>query len=196
MKKRSVAVLLCAGIFSSFSAYSLSFKGLLGLGAEFGGDRLLIVTYTDGSTSDVLAGQGVSFFGGAVAQDLYSLGPVAIDLQGTIGVKYSTILQASNGNINYYRFPLELLAFGRWKGFRAGIGPVYHFANSISGSGILTSNTYSFDNALGVTAQVDYTFLGHWGIGARYTSISYQPQLTGVSQKSGSNFGAEITYFF
>jgi hypothetical protein len=196
MKKRSVAVLLCAGIFSSFSAYSLSFKGLLGLGAEFGGDRLLSLTYTDGSTSDIRAGQGISAFGGAVARDLFNLGPVAIDLQGTVGVKYSTIREATNADADFYRFPLELLAFARWEGLRAGIGPAYHFENSFSGSGVLAPDDFSFDNALGVTAQIDYIFLGHWGIGARYTSISYQPQLTGVSQKSGGNFGAEVTYFF
>jgi hypothetical protein len=196
MKKQVVAVLLCAGIFSSFSAYSLSFKGLLGFGAEFGGDRLLSLTYSDGSISDIRAGQGISAFGGAVAQNLLNFGPVAIDLQGTVGVKYSTIPEVANAGADFYRFPIELLAFARWKGLRAGIGPACHIENSFSGSGELAAYDFSFDTAFGVTAQVDYVFLGHWGIGARYTSISYQPQLAGASPASGSNFGAEVSYFF
>jgi hypothetical protein len=168
----------------------------VGLGAEFGGDRLLSVTYTDGSTSDILAGQGLSLFGGAEALDLFGSGPVEIDLQGTFGVKYSSIREASNATADYYRFPIELLAFARWHGLRVGVGPAYHVFNSFSGSGALASYNFGVDNALGVTAQIDYTFFKHWGVGARYTSISYQPQLSGVPPKSGSNFGAEISYFF
>jgi hypothetical protein len=196
MTKRSAAILLSAIILSSVPVYAISYKGLLGVGAEFGGDRLLSVTYSDGSTSDILAGQGLTLFGGVAVSDLLAFGPIAIDLQGTVGVKYSTIQEATNANANFFRFPLELLAYARWKGLRIGLGPAYHFANSFSGSGALAGYSFSLDNALGLTVQIDYLFLRHWGVGARYTSISYQPELAGATQKSGSNFGGELSYYF
>src|SRR5579859_1363282 len=101
-------------------AHALSFRPLIGLNAEFGGDRLLTVIYTDGSKSDVFAGQGFSVFGGAAAEGLIDLNPITIDLQATLGVKYSTISQASNANVDFFRFPAELLIFGHWMGLRLG----------------------------------------------------------------------------
>jgi hypothetical protein len=196
MKIRGRIIILCAAILSSTSVFAASFKGILGVGAEFGGDRLLSVTYSDGSSSDILAGQGFTLFGGVAAKDLLALGPIAIDLQGTVGVKYSTIQEATNADASFFRFPLEILVLARWEGLRVGLGPAYHFANSFSGSGALAGYNFGLDNALGLTVQLDYLFLKHWGIGARYTSISYQPELVGASSVSGSNFGGEVSYFF
>src|SRR5689334_21164215 len=113
--------------------HAVSVKPLVGINEEFGGDRLVKVVYSDGSESDVDAGQGFSLFGGAALEGLIDLKPFSIDLQGTLGVKYATIQQASNGNIDFFRFPAELLVFGHWMGLRVGAGPTYHFANSLSG---------------------------------------------------------------
>ena len=196
MKKWSLMLVLCAGIVSSVSLSAVSFRGLLGVAAEFGGDRLLTVSYSDGSSSDILVGQGFSFFGGAVVQDLVALGPISFDVQGTVGVKYSTIQEATNANADFYRFPIELMLFADWKGLRLGVGPTYHVGNSFAGSGALAAYNFTFDTALGLVAQIDYLFLKHWGVGARYTVITYTPQESGLSQKSGNNFGAEISYYF
>lgn len=175
-------------------AQAASIRPLIGFNAEFGGDRLLKVIYTDGSTQDVNAGQGFGLFGGATVEGLIDLNPVTIDLQATLGVKYATISQASNASVDYFRFPAELLVFGHIKGFRLGAGPVYHFANSLVGSGDLSSLNYSFDGAFGVTAQADYTFGDHWNVGLRYTGISYKDDKDGIPSTNANNFGVEIGY--
>jgi hypothetical protein len=178
--------------------HAVTLRPLVGINAEFGGDRLLTVTYSDGSESDVDAGQGFSLFGGASVEDLIDFKPFSIDLQGTLGVKYATVQQASNGNIDFFRFPAELLAFVHWTDLRVGVGPTYHFANSLSGSGLLTGASVDFKDALGVVAQVDYTFAKQWNLGVRYTSITYEPKTStpGVGKTDASNFGVELGYFF
>jgi hypothetical protein len=196
MKKTGLGLLAVMMLFIPVLARAASLRPLLGINAEFGGDTLLTVVYTDGTKQDVTAGQGFSLFGGATAEGLIDLKPITIDLQATLGVKYSTISEASNASIDYFRFPLELLVFGHWKGLRVGAGPVYHFGNSISGSGVLGLVNATFDNAFGVTAQADYTFADHWNLGARYTAISYQDLKDGIASTNAGNFGIEFGYIF
>jgi hypothetical protein len=195
--KKSIG--LCGVIALAFiplMAQAVMLRPLAGINAEFGGAKLLTVTYTDGSTSDVMAGQGFTAFGGVALQGLVDLNPLTVDLQVTLGVKYSTIQQASNANVDFFRFPAELLMMGHWMGLRFGAGPTYHFGNSISGSGLLSGANANFDNALGVVAQVDYTFAEHWNLGLRYTSISYQDPSLGIGKTDAGNFGVEASYFF
>ncbi len=182
MTKRKMALALGAILALAMPAFGISVRGLIGLGAEFGGEKLLSLTYSDGSTSDVKAGQGLCVFGGAVAQDLARLGPVALDLQGTVGLKYSTIKEASNANADFFRFPFELLAFAHWKELRVGVGPAYHIANSFSGSGQLSGYDFKFNYALGLTMQADYMFMKGMALGLRYTLISYEPKQSGLSK--------------
>jgi len=178
--------------------HAVTVRPLLGINAEFGGDRILKVVYSDGSESDLDAGQGFSLFGGASLEDLIDFQPFSIDVQGTLGLKYATVQQASNGNIDFFRFPAELLVFGHWRDLRVGAGPTYHFANSLSGSGLLTGASIDFKDALGVVAQIDYTFAKQWNLGVRYTSISYEPATNnpGFQKTDASSFGVELGYFF
>ncbi|SRR5579871_3928938 len=169
---------------------------LAGCNAEFGGTKLFTVVYTDGSTQDVLAGQGLSAFGGLALEGLADLNPLTIDLQATLGVKFSTISQASNADVSFFRFPAELLVMGHVGDLRFGAGPTYHFANSLTGSGALSAINVNFDNALGLVTQVDYTFAKSWNLGVRYTSISYQSPSSGIGKTDASNFGIEAGYFF
>lgn len=196
MKKLTIGFVLLLAGFAILPCSAVEIKGLFGVGGEFGGDKLLSLTYTDGSTSDILVGQGLLLFGGADVKDILKSGPLGLDLQATIGVKYSTIQEATNANANFYRFPAELLIFGRINNFRVGAGPVLHFANSFSGSGALSDYTFKFDNALGVTAQADYTWFEHYALGVRYTSIAYNPEIAGIGKLNASNFGFEFSYFF
>jgi hypothetical protein len=195
MKKLKVLGSILAVVLIPALAPAASFHPIVGCNAEFGGDKLLTVLYSDGSTQDVNAGQGFSLFGGVAAQGLVDLDPITLDLQATLGVKYATISQASNGSIDYFRFPAELLGFFHWKGLRVGAGPVYHFGNSISGSGVLTGYQHNFDSALGLTIQADYTFGDHWNAGLRYTVISYQESNGGIPSTNANNFGVEFGYF-
>lgn len=194
-KSRLICFLVLSALLPGF-AQAVSVRPLVGINAEFGGDTLMTVVFSDGTSQDVKAGQGFSLFGGAALKDLFNTGEFGIDVQGTLGVKYSTIQEASNGSVDFFRFPVELLILGDWNGFRFGGGPCYHFANSLSASGVLSAGNLNFDDALGVTGQIDYTIAGHWNIGARYTAISYKPQVAGVSSVSANNFGVELGYFF
>ena len=131
MKNSKMFGLVLTAVLIPALAQAATFRPLVGIGGEFGGDKLLTVVYTDSSTQDVNAGQGFSLFGGVATQGLVDMGPISLDLQATLGVKYSTISQSSNANLDYFRFPAELLGFVHWKDLRVGAGPVYHFGNSI-----------------------------------------------------------------
>src|SRR5579862_1578440 len=108
MKRMGNFILGAMLAFFPVVGHAVTLRPLVGINAEFGGDRLLKVVYTDGSESDVNAGQGFSLFGGAAVEDFIDLQPFSIDLQGTLGVKYATVQQASNGNIDFFRFPAEV----------------------------------------------------------------------------------------
>jgi hypothetical protein len=193
MRRIAYLWLFLSMVLSPVAAFAAPARPLLGLNAEFGGDTLLTVIYSDGSTSKVQAGEGLSLFGGVALEGLVPMGALSIDLQGTVGVKYSTTRQASNGSADYFRFPLEVLVLGHWRDLRFGAGPVYHFANSFSGSGILSGFNFNLDNALGVKAQVDYT-LSNINFGVSYTAISYKVSGLGITTNA-NNFGVALGFF-
>ncbi len=166
---------------------------------EFGGDKLIDVTYTDGSKSNIEAGRGIIIGGGALF-DLTETKPHAFELQTTLGIKWTSTKQATNGIVDWYRFPLEILSFYRntEKDFRIGGGLVYQFGNELNGSKDASAASMKFDNATGFILEGDY-FIGaekNMVIGLRYTSISYNPQLSGGSSVNGNSFGMSFNVFW
>jgi hypothetical protein len=177
-------------------SHSAAVRGLLGIHGEFGGEKLFTVTYSDGSTSDVTAGEGLSIYGGAIAEDLAPLGAAALDLQASAGLKYSTVREATNGGADFFRYPLELLAFVRYRPLRVGLGPAYHVGGSFAGNGVLSPFSFELDPALGLVAQADYLFGRFFNLGLRYTSIRYRASRAGAGSVDASNLGVTFAVFF
>lgn len=164
---------------------------------EFGGDKLIDVTYTDGSKSNIEAGRGIILAGGAVI-NLTETTPHTFELQTTFGIKWTSTKQATNGEVDWFRWPLEVMSFYRntEKDFRGGAGIVYQFGNELKGSKEASNASTKFDNSTGLVVEGDY-FFGpekNMMIGLRYTAISYKPLITGASSVSGNSVGVSFNY--
>jgi hypothetical protein len=114
-KDKVVKSLFFVGLLlASLTANAAEFKGVVGIGADFGGDVLLSGSYTNGSTWEARANQGLAFSGGAV------MVTGDFETQLTVGYKFGGP-QASNGSVTFTVIPVELIEFYRARNIRAGL---------------------------------------------------------------------------
>lgn len=182
---------------TSVSSFAVEVSPLLGANYASGGDTLVTVLYTDGSTSELKGGRGITLLGGAVFEDIWSTGNHYIDGQTTLGLKYGSTKAAENGSVTIKRWPLEAMLFYRNKelSFRAGLGVSYHLSNKVSGTDVVSGISVDIDNALGGVIQGDYLFGSqkHMALGLRYESISYE--ISGVNYSvNGDSVGVQFIY--
>lgn len=150
------------------------------IGVDFGGDRLTTAVFTNGDTEDINAGELFSASIGMVFENTDNL-----ETQFTFGIK-ADFITASNGDIDWTRFPLELLQFYKTDRWRLGAGLTYHLSPDLSGSGVASGVDASFDDALGVVVEMDRFFGDNAYFGVRYTSIDYE---VGAYTFDGSSVG-------
>jgi len=164
------------------ASHAVDVRPMVKAGFDFGGDKLITVIFTDGSTKSINANEGL-YFGGGV-----SILSDSKDIETEVSLSYKfTGINASNGSIDWTRFPLEVLVFYRLPQFRLGGGLTYHLSPKLSGSGVASGNL-KFDDSAGFVLQADY-LLQKITVGLRYTSLEYK--LGGASVKSN---GAGITF--
>ncbi len=165
---------------------------------EFGGDKLVDIVYSDGTTGEIQAGRGF-LLGGGLNIDLSETKPNTFEAQLTVGVKWTGSKKASNGEVDWLRFPIELLSFYRNtdRNFRLGAGVTYHFGNKVTGSKDVSSISTKFDNATGFVLEADYVFGAERVavVGVRFTKINYQAQIPGAPVVSGNSVGINFNYF-
>jgi hypothetical protein len=168
-------------------------RGIIRLGGDFGGDKVLQFTYADGSTPTITAGGGLLLSGGAALQLLGSADQ-ALDLQGTVGLKYRTIPPASNQNATWARFPVEgLLMYRTPFGMRIGGGAAVHLGNVLEASGAAANNRVEFKPTPGYVTQAEYA-LGHWSFDLRYTMMKYEVSSGGAGTVVANSLGAGLSY--
>ena len=168
-------------------------RGMMRLGGDHGGEKVLEFEYQDGSTPDVTAGGGLLFTAGGVYEAYRSRGH-GVDAQLNAGVKYRTIPPATNQDANWLRFPVEALVFYRAPaGLRIGGGTAVHLANKFSASGDAANGSVHFDAKPGVLLQADYAWK-ELSFDLRYTGMTYQTS-TGAPV-GASSIGGGISYFF
>ena len=168
-----------------------SLRFLLGVGETAGGDKLVIATYTDGSTDSISAGDGLAFYGGIG----YHLND-AVSLQGTIGYHSESTKSASNGDVTFSRWPLELLAFYHVKeAFKIGGGIRLNKSPKVKGSGIASNINESFDSTIGLVIEGEYLFSSKVGVKVRRVSEKYKQSGSPVSV-DGSHFGVLASFYF
>ncbi len=136
-------------------------------GFEFGGDRLIELTFTDGSRQHLTAGQG-----GTIAAGLQyrPAGLPRLSIAGTVGYKFVTNA-SENANIGITRVPVELV--GRYmldRDWWAGAGVVMHNSITINGDGFLPDAT--LDASAGPTLEVGW----RW-IALTYTAMDYTDEV-------------------
>lgn len=152
------------------------------LGFEFGGDDFLDVSFTNGGTQKIRAGQGGTVAVGGIVRPREDS---PLSLRGTVGFKYVTTA-ADNANITFTRIPVELVGtYARPNGVRFGAGVVMHANNTFNGDGFVTDETYP--TTTGVTAEVGYK-----AIALTYTAINYKAQ--GGPSFNGGSIGVQLLW--
>ncbi|MES1195933.1 MAG: hypothetical protein ABUL58_03215, partial [Steroidobacter sp.] len=153
--------------------------------AEFGGDSVATVIYTDNSTQSVNAGQGVTVSVGGH----YRFSSIPLDIMATVGYKYVTT-KASNVNIYIGRVvPALQVSYWFTDSWWVGAGPTWHTNNEFHGGQV--ANTLNqdpnlkFDTALGATVQAGWKF-----VALTYTNIKYKDQSN--FKYDASNFGLAL----
>ncbi len=159
-------------------------------GADFGGDTLVTAVFVSGERESIKANEGFYLGGGvSMLNDANNM-----EVEASLAYKFNTI-SASNGDIDWTLMPIDVLAFYRLPQWRFGGGLTYHLSPKLKGSGVVGGLNVKFDNALGIVLQGDYLINPKMSVGARYTSVKYEPKGGGASAKSGG-IGATFSYRF
>lgn len=177
------ALLLVAGF-----ARAAEVRPVARIGFDFGGDNLITVPFTDGTSDSIRANEGFSIGGGA----LFRSDLLHMEAEVTLSYKFTSV-NARNGDVTWTRFPIDALVFYRLPQFRLGGGLTYHLSPSLDGSGAASNINATFDDALGFVLQADYLWTPRYTLGARYTSVTYK---TGGVSFSGKGLGTTIGFVF
>lgn len=167
------------------------------LGITFGGDQLIEVEvendfYGD-DNEDVRAGESAAIALGAAYQFYNS----PLQLQATVGYHNDSIL-ADNGDTDFTRKPLELLAFYAIDRHRIGVGVTHHLDPEFDVDiDFLARDRVDFDDATGFVLQYDFRVASFLAFGARLVSIEYEPEnrFRGPAVE-GDHFGLMMTFLF
>jgi len=174
----SIAVLLLWAA----AARAAEVKPMIKAAADFGGDTLVTVEFTDGSRQSIKANELLSLGGGvSIVND-------AGDIEAELSLSYKfAVVTASNGDVTFSRFPLDAMVFYRLPELRLGGGLTYHLGPELKGSGVVSGLNVSFDDALGLLLQADYRITPKINLGIRYTSLDYKLHVGGASATARSN---------
>jgi hypothetical protein len=142
---------------------------LLNFDLDYGGDDLVVVSFTNGDSQNVKAGQGVSVgFGGwfKPVEDL------PFELQGALGYKYVTTA-ATNADVKVTRTTLQLNAVYRFDNdwYLAG-GLIRHMGPELDGDGFFED--IEFDDANGLSLEVGWKWIGLHITQLDYSSDEYE----------------------
>ena len=177
---------------------------MLEFGLGGGGEDLVSVTLTDGSTQTLSAGDGVSFALGVMCTPLWIGNDLGVGLSATAGYKYWSV-GASNGDISIGRAPLALALHvlprvsPRWFLFGRG-GLQKEVDVHISSSGAAAGIDASPEAKLGGFGEAGFYLISDnsaqnfaWSVTFRYTKLSYVEN--GVSA-DGQSFMLFSTAYF
>jgi hypothetical protein len=146
-------------------------------------NSIATVRYTDGSETTL--GNAVIGLdaGAAVALD----DARRFEVQGVGGVVLSRV-GASNGNLTFLAFPVELTAHVRAGPLRLGAGPALQLHPTVRGDGFFETARGDFDTGLGAVGVVEWLLSPHLGVGLRGTwmKLSANGQSIDASRLGGS----------
>lgn len=169
------------------SSAPLSF--VAGMGLSVGGDDLATARYTNGSSVDIKAGSGVYFTGGAN----YRFNP-EFSVQGTVNFHVDDT-NASNGNIKFQRFPVELLGYYHLNNaWRVGGGVRYVSGAKLSSSGVASGLNIEFDNTTSGVLEAEYFFNPKLGMKLRYVNETFKAR--GYRDVKANHVGISANYYF
>ncbi len=205
MKKITLAIALAIASLGSAHAQtdtkaadSNNFRVMIGMGITGGGDTLATAYYEKNSKYDyyddgdynIKAGGIVAFTGGVD----FRVTP-EFSLQSTISYHVDQA-NASNGDIKFARYPIELLAYyhpnAQW---RVGGGVRYVSSPKLSSSGVARGINATFDNTVSAVVEAEYFFSPNFGAKFRYVNEKYEKK--GYTGKVDANHvGIFGNYYF
>jgi hypothetical protein len=168
-----ISMAFAAALLSS-QASAVDVRGHYKVGADFGGDTLVTVMFTNGESDKIKSNDGLYIGGGIslVSDDK------KIETEISLSYKVNEIT-ASNGDVTWSRWPLDVLAFYRWSAVRLGGGVTYHFNPELDGSGVISGINVDFKNSLGFALQGDWRINEKMNLGLRYTLLDYEAKTGG-----------------
>jgi hypothetical protein len=138
---------------------------------DLGGQEIIRVKLSDGGVRSLDAGQGGTLSSGLMYRSTF---PLAIE--ATVGYKFA-LVTFSNGSIDFWRIPLDIIVSAAGVGHRVGVGATTHFRPTFSCkvSGVCSGEVI-FDTAHGLILQYAYSTERSnrsFELGARVTLLSY-----------------------
>ena len=151
---------------------------------DFGGDDLATVSFKNGKSQDVKAGQGVTVSAGVHFRPVDT---TPFDVQALVGYKYVTTA-ASNADITVTRVVLQLVGDYQFdNGVYLGGGVVQHSGTKLDGDGFFRN--VDFDDATGFVLESGW----RW-VGLHYTNIKYRNNF--VKNVDASHVGVRFMFRF
>ena len=196
MKKILLATLLPLAFMASAHADTAAapanpVRFVLGVGITAGGDKLATANYTDNTSANINAGSGLQMLGGVD----YRINP-EFSMQANLGYHIHFTPEASNGDANFHRIPLELLAYyhanEQW---RIGGGVRYVTGAKLSGKGAASNINTNFKDTTGLVLEAEYLSSPHLGFKIRGVKEEYKPE-NGNAKFSGNHIGLFANYYF
>ena len=171
----------------ALGAQAADIRPLIKAGFDVGGDTMVTVRFTNGDTENVKANEGFYLGGGAAILD----DARHMEYHVTLAYKFA-LINASNGDIEWTRIPLEALAFYRFARARVGGGLTYHINPKLEGSGVVGGLDIEFKNALGIVLQADWLITRKIALGGRLTFLEYDAE--GAFSGSAKSNGVGVTF--
>lgn len=164
---------------------------VVGAGITSGGDKMATARYTNGDSSKIKAGSGLQLLAGVD----YRVNP-QVSLQANVGVHTHFTPEASNGDANFTRIPVELLAYfhpsAQW---RIGGGARLVASPKLNGSGAGSYMDRDFKNATGAVLEAEYFLSPRVGLKVRVVNEQYKAKV-GKDDFSGNHVGFFGNFYF
>jgi hypothetical protein len=171
------------------------------MGLTFGGDTVATAKYTDGSSKSIKGGGLYQLGLGGLYQ--FESTPMALLLSANY---HADSVTASNGDMSFHRYPVEILAYYTGKDrFRFGGGA--RIVTSPEASLTINGSTQkvTFDNTTGIVAEIGYRMAPRSWLNFRYVSEKYKVKnytsTSGITvpvsgTTDGSHIGVNFTFEF
>lgn len=185
------ASILCLSAQAQTAAPEAPFRWVGGFGFTAGGDELVTAYYTDGNSTRLRAGGGVQFYLGG---DWKVNSNVA--LQATFGIHTDESNPASNGKVEFRRFPIELLAYYTPNpAWRIGGGARLNTNAKLAGSGVAGGYDDKFDSSVGAVVEAEWMMNANVGI--KFRGVKEDYTLSGTNAKfKGDHLAALVNFYF
>jgi hypothetical protein len=175
-----------AQAFDDFGYYPGTTRMVADAGIAAGGDKLETVVFNNGDTRDIYAGDGLLADFGVQHNFAYS----NWSLKATVGFDYRGV-NASNANISFTRYPLDLIALYNVGSQHFGFGLTEHLSPELDNDGLAPN--VNFNSAAGVILQYQYSMITVRATGIHYTVSGNCP---GNCSVNGGNLGVFFTVVF